>query len=67
MSKTAELKIEGMHCDACVRRVNVLLKRIEGVEVEHVEVGKAIVKLPEGMDLKEVSGAVEGGGFKVAS
>jgi len=35
MSEQVQLKIEGMHCDACVRRVKLLLKRV-GVEVERM-------------------------------
>lgn len=66
MSERIELKIEGMHCDGCVRRVNALLKRVEGVEVEQVVVGAATVKLPEGVARREVEQALEGGGFQVA-
>ncbi len=66
MSEIVDLKIEGMHCDACVRRVTALLKRVEGVEVGSVKVGAATVTLPAGMDRKEVEQAVENGGFQIA-
>jgi copper chaperone len=66
MSERIELKIEGMHCDACVRRVTALLKRVEGVEVERVVVGEASVQVPEGLEREELERAVEGGGFKIA-
>lgn len=66
MSEQIELKIEGMHCDGCVRRVTALLKRVEGVEVERVVVGGATLRLPEGVEVRVVESAVEGGGFKIA-
>ena len=38
------LNIEGMHCGACVRRVNQALERTPGIEVVEVRVGAARVK-----------------------
>lgn len=38
-----KLSIKGMHCDACVRRVEKALAGVEGVRVEKVEVGSAAV------------------------
>jgi copper chaperone CopZ len=35
------LKIDGMHCGACVRRVSQALTAIEGVVVDEVRVGSA--------------------------
>ena len=66
MSERIELKIEGMHCDGCVRRVTALLKRVDGTTVEKVEVGSASVVLGEGVSRSEVERAVEGGGFQIA-
>ena len=67
MTKQIELKIEGMHCDGCVRRVTALLKRVDGVDVESVVVGEAKVLARDGVERAELVKAVEGGGFKVAS
>ena len=39
-----KLAIEGMHCQACVRRVQKALEKVEGVQVEAVEVGSATVE-----------------------
>jgi copper chaperone CopZ len=39
--KKFELKIEGMSCGGCVRRVTAALKGIEGVDVAAVNVGTA--------------------------
>jgi copper chaperone len=66
MSERIELKIDGMHCDACVRRVGMLLKRVEGVDVEKVIVGGATVTVGEGVSVAELERAVEGGGFSIA-
>ena len=38
-----KLSIKGMHCDACVRRVEKALAGVEGLRVEKVEVGSAAV------------------------
>ena len=35
------LKIDGMHCGACVRRVTQALTAVEGVVVNEVSVGSA--------------------------
>ncbi len=67
MTKQMELKIEGMHCDGCVRRVTALLKRVDGVDVEQVVVGEAKLMVRDGVERSELVRAVEGGGFKVAS
>lgn len=38
------LRIDNMHCGACVRRVTQALERVPGVNVEEVRVGAARVK-----------------------
>ena len=40
-----KLKIEGMHCGACVRRVTAALAKVEGVQVKNVEVGSVEVTI----------------------
>jgi copper chaperone CopZ len=37
------LEIEGMHCQACVRRVEKALAGVAGATVEQVEIGSASV------------------------
>jgi copper chaperone len=39
-----ELKIDGMHCGACVRRVTQTLEKTPGVKVESVAIGSAQVE-----------------------
>ena len=43
MNETLNLKIDGMHCDACVRRVRMALSRVPGIQVQDVAVGSARV------------------------
>jgi copper chaperone CopZ len=38
-----KLSIEGMHCQACVKRVQKALEKVEGAQVETVEIGSARV------------------------
>lgn len=39
------LSIEGMTCDHCVRAVRGRLEKTPGVQVEHVDIGSATVRL----------------------
>ncbi|MFN0104509.1 MAG: heavy-metal-associated domain-containing protein [Bryobacteraceae bacterium] len=41
---TISLKIEGMHCQACVARVKRALENVEGLQVNDVQVGSASVE-----------------------
>ena len=41
------LNIEGMHCDACVRRVGRALQNVLGTVVEEVRLGTARVQSEE--------------------
>ena len=38
-----KLAIEGMHCEACVRRVEKALSKVKGTRVDKVEIGSAMV------------------------
>ena len=38
-----KVAIEGMHCQNCVQRVRKALEKLDGVKVENVEVGSAVV------------------------
>jgi copper chaperone len=39
------IAIEGMHCQACVKRVRMALEKVEGLAVRHVAIGSAVVDL----------------------
>ena len=45
-----KVSIDGMHCDACVRRVRKAVESIDGAAVEHVEVGAAQVAVDSGRE-----------------
>jgi copper chaperone/Cu+-exporting ATPase len=64
MGNKAKLSIEGMHCDACVRRVTNALNGVEGVRVESVEVGSANVVFDAAIVAPEqIAAAVDRIGF----
>ncbi len=59
-----KLAIDGMHCGACVRRVTAALQKVEGVEVQNVEVGSAEVRFDQQKaSPEEVANAVNQIGF----
>jgi copper chaperone len=64
MEQTIRLKIEGMHCDACVRRVTQALSAVRGVRVESVTVGSALVVVDPGqVSPQQIVAAVNAIGF----
>jgi copper chaperone len=56
MKQSETLKIDGMHCDACVRRVRAALSSVNGIEVKDVKVGSAEIEVDTGS--AELEGAV---------
>lgn len=42
------LRIDGMHCGSCIRRVTQALASAEGVQVEEVHLGAARLSAPDG-------------------
>jgi copper chaperone len=66
MENTLELSIDGMHCGACVRRVNNSLAGLEGVQIGSVAVGSAAITFdPAAMSPDKIIEAVENAGFTV--
>ncbi|MBT9329954.1 heavy-metal-associated domain-containing protein [Paracidobacterium acidisoli] len=61
--KEVTLRIENMHCGACVRRVTQALERVEGVKVEEVRIGAARVEASEHRPAAEIVKAVERAGY----
>ena len=66
MSQPFELAIEGMHCQACVRRVKAAVADLPGVTVEEVKVG-AVRGALDGASAAAVIAAIEGAGFKAVA
>ncbi len=66
MTQTAmKLKIDGMHCDACVRRVTAALQKLPTVAVDRVTVGEAdIVFDVSRLQTNQIIEAVDAIGFR---
>jgi copper chaperone len=65
--ETLELKIEGLHCDGCVKSVTRMLGGLPGVDKVEVSLaeGKANVTFdPARSDLADFKRAVERAGFR---
>lgn len=64
MERIIQLKIEGMHCEGCVRRVTQALSAVGGVRVKRVDVGSAAVVVDSTrVSPEQVVAAVNGIGF----
>lgn len=61
--RETKLRIENMHCDACVRRVRQALEKVQGVQVDDVRVGAARVAAPETVPESSLLIAVEKAGY----
>lgn len=67
MSKTVELKIEGMSCTHCEMRVKKALEMVEGVlnaKVDHKK-GIAIINLKNQVTHEKLAAAVADAGYQV--
>jgi copper chaperone len=62
--KTQELTIQGMSCGHCVMHVKKALGTLKGLNVESVEIGKALVKFDESIVTRElIAKAIEEAGY----
>ncbi len=57
------LRIENMHCGACVRRVTQALQTLDGVEVGEVRIGAARVQAADTVRESALVSAVEKAGY----
>ena len=57
------LRIENMHCGACVRRVTQALQTLDGVEVGEVRIGAARVQAADTVRESARVSAVEKAGY----
>lgn len=57
------MRIDNMHCGACVNRVSQALAKVEGVKVGEVRVGAARVEAPENLPDSTLVSAVEKAGY----
>jgi copper chaperone CopZ len=66
MSRQLKLSIEGMHCGGCVTRLSNTLRKLDGVELRHAEVGAAEVDYDEQrVSQEQIAAAIERIGFQV--
>jgi copper chaperone CopZ len=56
-----KISIEGMHCDACVRRVRKALENVPGVHVQDVAVGSALIAAEESQKAAVLDAIVKAG------
>ncbi|MBK8169800.1 MAG: heavy-metal-associated domain-containing protein [Sandaracinaceae bacterium] len=62
------LKVEGMHCAACVRRVQAALSALPGATIQHVAVGQADGTFDESVtNLAAIAQAVTDAGYAATS
>ncbi len=57
------LRIEGMHCGACVRRATQALQKVPGAEVQEVQIGAARVTLPSEAGAASLIESLQKAGF----
>lgn len=66
MSRQLKLRIEGMHCGGCVTRLSNTLRKLDGVELRHAEVGAAeVVYDDQRISQDQIAAAIERIGFQV--
>lgn len=66
--KNIDLKIEGMHCEGCAKRLEKVLNNVEGVETAKVifeEKCASVEYKEEKLDIEEIKEAIVDAGFEV--
>lgn len=62
-----KFKVNGFHCESCVKLATMKIKKIEGVEsVDIKEDGESVVKADREIGLDELSEAVASAGHTVS-
>jgi len=67
MSKTIQLKIEGMTCASCVGRVEKQLKQVAGAESVNVNLAVETATIKGTAEINDVVSAIEAAGYQVAT
>lgn len=63
--REVRLKIEGMHCGACVKRVTMSLEKL-GAKIEEVEVGSARLKADDSVTDSAMLAALQKSGYSAS-
>jgi copper chaperone len=61
--KEITLRIENMHCGACVRRVSQALDKVSGVTVDEVRIGGARVHASDDLPETSILSAIQKAGY----
>ena len=66
MAKTT-IKVSGMSCEHCVKRVTAALEALPGIKEVQVDLksGLATFEKPEALSLEEIARAIEEAGYQV--
>jgi len=65
--KTIKFEIEGMTCPHCQMRVSTAIAKIEGVEIEKIDLTSAEVMLEDDAKKDEIIAAVKTAGYNVTA
>ena len=64
--QTLELTIQGMSCGHCVMHVRKALDTLNGLKIESVEIGKALVEFDETIVTRErIAKTIEEAGYRL--
>ncbi|MDE2746207.1 MAG: heavy metal translocating P-type ATPase [Chloroflexota bacterium] len=65
--QTQTLRIEGMHCAACVRRVERALIKIDGISEASADfiAGRAVIEVERPIEQPSLSAAISGAGYEL--
>lgn len=61
------LEIEGMGCDHCVRAVREALEKVDGIHVEDVQIGTAVVTTSDALDGDRLEKAIVEAGYTLTN
>lgn len=60
-----KLMVDGMTWGACLRRVRAALENVDGVKVEDIKIGEAVVSMADSVSIDELNDAVYDAGYDV--
>jgi len=57
------LRVDSMHCGACVRRVTQALQNLNGVQVDEIRIGAARIHAADDLPDTSIVSAIEKAGY----
>ncbi len=61
--KTYNVKLDGLHCEKCIAKVQTALKALGGKADIDLKLGEVKITIPEKIDFDTIKKAIEGLGF----